>query len=335
MCPCWPMSSRQLERVIQRCFQAMGTEISVLVSGRPDPALPEPDAMLEAVEQELIAFDRRLSRFHASSELSALNGDAREDVPASALLRGAVRAGIWGGERSGGLVDLTLLASLEAAGYAASRSGRASAPLADALAVAPARRPARPDPRAAWRSIRVLDEAGLVRRPPGLRFDLGGIGKGLAVDMIADRLAAYGRYAIDCGGDLRVGGTDPGQEPIEIEVRHPMAGAAADTFTVWRGAVATSGIDARLWRRPDGRYAHHLIDPATGDPAWTGVICATARATTALEADVLAKAALLSGHAGARRLLADSGGLLVDDDGRVERIGPLHDPPRVRITLPS
>ena len=290
--------------------------------------------MLDAMQQDLIDFDRRLSRFHAASELSSLNGDAREEVPASALLRAAVRAGIWAAERSGGLVDLTLLTALEAAGYAASRSGRASAPLAGALAVAPVRRAARPDPRASWRSIRVLDATRAVRRPPGLRLDLGGVGKGVAVDMIADRLAAHGRYAIDCGGDLRVGGTDPGQERVEIEVRHPMTGAPADTFTVWRGAVATSGIDARLWRRPDGRYAHHLIDPATGEPAWTGIICATARAATALEADVLAKAAVLSGRAGARRLLADGGGLLVGDDGQVERIGPLHDPPRLHISLP-
>ena len=61
------------------------------------------------------------------------------------------------------------------------------------------------------------------------------------------------------------------------------------------GAVATSGLNVRLWRRADGTPAHHLLDPATGDPAWTGVVGATALAPTALEAETLAKAALLSG----------------------------------------
>ena len=117
--------------------------------------------------------------------------------------------------------------------------GSRSVALAEALAGAPPRAPARPDPRAGWRSIRVLDEASVIRRPPGLEFDPGGIGKGLAADIVAGRLAAYGRYAIDCGGDLRVGGSDPGGEPIEIEVRHPVTGAAADVFAIWRGAVAT------------------------------------------------------------------------------------------------
>jgi thiamine biosynthesis lipoprotein len=319
--------------MIERVFRAMGTEIRVLVGGRRDSRLAEPDAVLAAVEDELVEFDLRLSRFRPASELSRFNEDPRDEVPASALLRGAVRAGVWAAQRTGGLVDPTLLAPLVRAGYAASWSGTRSVALAEALAGAPPRAPARPDPRAGWRSIRVLDEAGVIRRPPGLEFDPGGIGKGLAADIVAGRLAAYGRYAIDCGGDLRVGGSDPGGEPIEIEVRHPVTGAAADVFAIRRGAVATSGIDTRLWLRADGRYAHHLIDPATGDPAWTGLVCATARASTALEADALAKAALLSGQRGARDLLAEHGGLLVLDDGRVERIGPLRDPPRVRISL--
>ena len=87
-------------------------------------------------------------------------------------------------------------------------------------------------------------------------------------------------------------------------------------------------------RRPDGTHAHHLIDPSSGEPAWTGLICAAARAPTALEADVLAKAALLSGPEGAAAFLGEHGGLIVRDDGSVERIGPLHDSARIRIQPP-
>ena len=87
------------------------------------------------------------------------------------------------------------------------------------------------------------------------------------------------------------------------------------------GAIATSGLDRRVWRRPDGSYAHHLLDPSTGEPAWTGLIAATALAPTALEAEALAKAALLSGAQRARRVLAAGGGILVHDSGEVERIG--------------
>jgi thiamine biosynthesis lipoprotein len=88
------------------------------------------------------------------------------------------------------------------------------------------------------------------------------------------------------------------------------------------GAVATSGIRTRLWQRGDG-FAHHLLDPSTGEPAWTGVIQATSLGTSALEAETLAKMAFLSGPERAREILASHGGLIVRDDGAVELIGRL------------
>jgi thiamine biosynthesis lipoprotein len=97
------------------------------------------------------------------------------------------------------------------------------------------------------------------------------------------------------------------------------------------GAVATSGLDVRLWRAPDGEPRHHLLDPATGEPAWTGLIGATALAPTALEAEALAKAALLSGPRQAARWLRHHGGLTVRDDGDVELHGPLARRPALRL----
>jgi thiamine biosynthesis lipoprotein len=310
----------------ERVFRAMGTRIRVLVDSQPDPALPDPLVTMISIEAQLLDFERRLSRFRPDSELSRLNHDPREEVPASPLLREAVGAGIWAAERTGGLVDPTLVAELAAAGYADSRDGARPASLIDALAVAPARRPAGPDGATRWRSIRVLDGAGSIRRPPGVMFDSGGVGKGLAADLAARTLAPLRRYAVDVGGDVRVGGSEPDREPIEIEVLHPLSGDPADLLRLREGAVATSGLNVRLWRTPDGGYAHHLIDPSTGVPAWTGVIGATARAPTGLEAEALAKAALLGGPGGAREVLAEHGGLIVTDAGAIERIGPFDEP---------
>ena len=97
------------------------------------------------------------------------------------------------------------------------------------------------------------------------------------------------------------------------------------------GAVATSGLNVRIWRGDDGRYAHHLLDPSTGEPAWTGLIGATALGDTAVEAETFAKAALLSGPEGGRAILAERGGLLVHDSGRIEPVGPLAAAPRIRM----
>jgi thiamine biosynthesis lipoprotein len=291
-------------------LRCMGCDVRLLVG---DPAAAR-DALAW-----LRDFDARLSRFAAGSELSALNADPRPVVPASALLRAAVAAGVWAARRTGGLVDPTLTGALERAGYDRDAARLARIGVAAALAAAPTRRPASPDPRARWRRIVVDDAAGTIARPPGLRLDTGGAGKGLAADALAHRLAGQDRFAVDCGGDLRVGGPAALDEPFEVLVRHPLTGDVAHTLHLAAGGIATSGIDRRVWCGPDGRPAHHLLDPSTGRPAWTGLLAVTALAPTTLEAETTAKQALLVGPARARDVLAAvGGGVLVADDGAVE-----------------
>jgi thiamine biosynthesis lipoprotein len=293
-------------------FPSMGGEAHV----RLESVLRDEDELHElagGVHSRIEAVEAALSRFRPDSELSRLNADPRPAVPASALLRRAVAAGLWAAETSGGLVDPTLLGELEVAGYVESFDPQDRVDVDVALASAPPRRPAAP---AMWRvgdRLR-LDDEGRVVREAGVRFDPGGVAKGMAADLAAASLTADVRYAISCGGDLAVGG----ERPWDVTVRSARSDAEVHRLRVRSGGVATSGIGARIWRGEDGRYAHHVIDPGTGRPAWTGLVAVTAVAGHALEAEVLAKAALLSGPLGARRLLRVRGGVLQHDDGRVE-----------------
>jgi thiamine biosynthesis lipoprotein len=304
-------------------FHAMGSDVRLLI-GRPLlSAAPTP---LEAADRErgfVLEFARRLSRFVPDSELSALNDDPRAEVPASALLRAAVTASLWAAERSEGLVEPTLVGALERAGYGASRDGAPAASLREALRAAPARRPAAANPHSRWRAVHVDDEAGTVIRPPGVRLDTGGTGKGLCADAVALRLGGYLRFVVDCGGDIAIGGIGAELEPYEIEVEHPLTGRPIGRLHVSRGGVATSGLNVRIWRRPGGEFAHHLLDPSTGRPAWTGLVGVTALGSSALEAETLAKIALLRGPEGARAVLGEWGGVIVHDSGAVEAVGPL------------
>jgi thiamine biosynthesis lipoprotein len=213
------------------------------------------------------------------------------------------------------LVEPTLLRALEHAGYTASLDGVVPASLHEAIAGAPRRRPARPDPSSRWRDVLVDDEAGVVIRPPSVMLDTGGTGKGLCADAVAYRLAGYARFL--------VGGVGAQLEPYEIEVQHPLTGRAIARLELDRGGIATSGLNVRIWRRHDGTFAHHLLDPSTGQPAWTGLIGVTALGGSALEAETLSKLALLRGPDGARRVLAERGGVIVHDSGEVETIGSL------------
>ena len=295
--------------VVDRTFAALGTHVRVVVAG---PFAPE---LARLAEAEVHDYDARLSRFRPDSELCRLNADRRERVPASSLLREAVRAGLWAAERSDGLVDPCLLDALERAGYTASlgpTGGRAAGVPVPAQTAAPAR----PNSACLWTQLRVDDNARVVFRPRRLRLDLGGSGKGHVADRVARLLDGSELFVIDCGGDVRVGGDG---RPQEVLVAHPFGGFAG-SFELAEGAVATSSVTARAWFDPDERAAHHLIDPATGRPAWAGLVAATAVGQTTLEAETLAKVAVLSGPREARRVLAERGGLLVYPDGAVEEV---------------
>lgn len=258
-----------------------------------------------------------LTRFDPRSELSRLNADARETVPASRLLCRLAALVPWAGELSGGLVDATQLDALEAAGYVTSLRGRRARPApADVVAAAPVPRPAVADPRRRWSTVHGDPEACLVRRPAGVRLDSGGLAKGLAADLLADRLCEHDSFAICCLGDVRVGGRAGRVRPVDIT--DPFGGRPVARLRLVAGAVATSGITGRTFTGPDGRVGHHLLDPGRGEPAWSGVVQASAVAPTAVEAEVRAKTALLLGpeHAGAA---LPHGGVLVLADGTVER----------------
>jgi thiamine biosynthesis lipoprotein len=207
---------------------------------------------------------------------------------------------------------------LEHAGYGG-HFDSTPVPLRDALSLAGGRAAASPDPAARWRQIRVNRMAATVRRPRGLHLDSGGVAKGLFGDALASVLAGHASFAIDAAGDVRLGGRAGLVRPVRVA--SPFDDSILHVFELKRGAAATSGIGKRSWLGERGRPAHHLLDPATGQPAFTGIVQVTALAPRGIEAEARAKAALLSGTDRARRWLPH-GGVIVYDDGRSDVIAP-------------
>lgn len=302
---------------IDLSFPCMGATFRLLAARPPGDRGTGTEAALSGARSLLESMDASLSRFLPGSDLNALNHDRRSDVPASHELRTAVRAALWAAARSGGLADPTLGEELVSSGYGSSRAGTPSPALDELLAAAPPRRVARPDPARRWTLVAVDERRAVIQRPAGVMLDLGGSAKGLGADRAAALLAGQPRYAVDCAGDIRVGGPAALVQPFEIIVEHPLDGTTAARLSLTGGAVATSGISRRAWIAGGAAY-HHLLDPSTGTPAWTGLVQATALAPTALEAETLAKTAYLAGALAARSLLAEHGGVLVDETGRVD-----------------
>ncbi|MDX6603339.1 MAG: FAD:protein transferase [Solirubrobacterales bacterium] len=272
---------------------------------------------VDLAQTRLLEAHRRLSRFSDESELTRLNDDPRWEVPATPLMRALADAVRRAGSRSGGLVDATLLDDIERAGYRESLDGEPSISLSEALASRAERAPGTPHPDRLWRSIGVDEAEATVIRRPGVKIDSGGIAKGLLADLLADQLREHQTYAVDCCGDIRIGGR-AGQER-RVRVDDPFGGGPVHELKLRDGAVATSGIGRRCWVAPDGGAGHHILDPASGEPAFTGIVQATALAPTALLAEVHAKAALLAGPKRADVWLPH-GGVVIRDGGEVDVI---------------
>jgi FAD:protein FMN transferase len=296
-------------------FDCFGSSCAVVVTGSAAQESAADAASL--ARRRLEGWHERFSRFTAGSELSRLNDDPRWEVPTSLLMARFAQAVHVAGSLSDGLVDATLVDQIETAGYVSELSD--PVPLATALELAPTRKPGGGARSPHWAHIEVDLATLSVTRPPGVKLDSGGLAKGLFADVLAESLAAHPRFAINCGGDLAIGGAEGVTRPIKVE--SPFDGRTLHTFNLQRVGVATSGIGKRSWIDEHGRPAHHLLDPATGTPAFTGIVQVTALAPSALIAEIHAKAAILSGPEGAAAWLP-RGGVIVFDDGSHQVLEP-------------
>jgi FAD:protein FMN transferase len=301
-------------------FACFGGECTVIVADADRPAEAADAARM--AQRELLAWHGRFSRFEPESELVRFNRDPRARVPVSPMLRRLIEMAMLASRDTGGLVDATLGAEIERAGYASHFTGE-GIPLELALSLAPRRAPAGPNRAATSRLVASDPAAGVITRTPGATIDPGGIAKGVFADELAAMLSEFDAFALDCAGDIRLGGR--ARASRDVQIASPFDGSTLHTFGRRDGGIATSGIGKRSWLTDEGRPAHHLLDPQTGRPAFTGVVQATALAPTTAQAEVLAKAAVLSGPERAADWLTH-GGVVVRDDGSYVVLDPAGEP---------
>ena len=294
--------------VTKHRFATMGTSAEVqVVDGDP--------TIVDQAEHRLAALEARWSRFRPGSEISELNRRAGASVPVAwetiLLLERAMAAA----SATEGRFDPTVGASLIAHGY-----DRTFAEVADhARDLVP-----RPVIDGSWPAIEVDRRTSTVCLPEGTIFDPGGIGKGLAADLVAEELMRAGAHGVlvNVGGDLRVEGRAPGADGWVIDLEHPITGESITHVRLAGGAIASTWRTKRTWGAP-GDERHHLVDPATGAPAFAGLAGTAVLAARAWWAEVLAKAAFVDGPVEGRAVLERHHvtGYLVADDGAVQEVG--------------
>ena len=289
-------------RVAEHRLAAMGGEGHIVVVGG-GPAL------IDLAAQALAELELRWSRFLPDSDISRLNGAAGRAVAVAPETYELVERAVAAWWATDGRFDPTVLPALVAAGY-----DRTFERLDGAVVT-----PAVPAPGCG--GIRLDPDGPAVALPGGVAFDAGGIGKGLAADLVVGRLLDAGAAGacVNIGGDLRVAGRPPSGQAWSIGIEHPDDPTRQlIQLAVAGGGVATSSGRVRRWRA-GGLDRHHLIDPRTGDCAAAGVAAVTVVTGEAWWAEVLAKAVFVGGPERGRALLTRLGacGLVVLEGGGV------------------
>jgi len=311
----------------------MGTVLTIRI---PDP----PRGADEAIER---AFDRvgeletAMTTWRADGELYRLNvrlarGEAAErPVPVGVDLGRALAVSLDWAARTGGLFDPALAPLLDA--VAAARPGLRPAETGDVDRRATAL-------RAASVHLERRPDGGLaVRAPRGLRFDLGGIGKGIALDEAARILRRHGvqRAVLDFGGQVLVLDAQAAGPPLPVAIADPRdRSRPAVVVAVAAGSVATSG-NAERGEAAAGALRGHIVDPRTGTPVASRASF-TVLAPSATAADALATA-LAAGGPAAGPLVERAGGawLVLEpaDDGELRCLASAALVPSITALVPD
>jgi thiamine biosynthesis lipoprotein len=281
-------------------FPTMGSDAHLIVVGGPA-------TLATTARDRVVDLERRWSRFLPDSEVSRLTAHSGDALIVSPDTVELVERSVSAWRLTGGMFDPTVLGDVVRAGY--DRSFEQLPPTVNAVA-SPL--------QAGCVDIEVIGPT--VRLPSGTGFDPGGIGKGLAADIVAQELMHDGAagVCVNLGGDLRVAGEAQDGGAWTIVIEHPGCDRPIARVGLSDGAVATSTTLRRRWLAARG-VNHHVIDPSTGLPSESDLTLASVVAAEGWLAEVLAKAVLLRGSARAFDLMDGTPieALAVDQAGRI------------------
>ena len=263
-------------------FTCMGNTANIVVIGDQQ--------LLHQARLRLVDLEHKWSRFIDTSEISLINNSDGKEMYVSADTVTLVRYLVDAQSRTHGLFDPSLLPALIGLGYGASRLDNS---MKSDIA-----------PNAQWAiplsETRIDSASGAVRLPSGATLDPGGLGKGLAADIVATELISLGAsgVCVSIGGDMRIAGESEGNGGWSVAVESPFNESNDLTTLVLKsGGIATSSTRGKRWVGPLGEM-HHVLNPSTSTPLTESagqLVQSTVLASEAVWAEVFATALLVGG----------------------------------------
>ena len=278
-----------------------------------------------AAEEEIYRLDSLLSRTNSASEISILNDAEGKIVPVGTEICGLIQKAGTYTKATGGAFDITIAPVVSAWGFTTDRYQVPSQETLEELLT-----------HVGMDHVHLLDQSSAASGykdaslDPGTRIDLGGIAKGYASDQVAEifREHQVPRGLVSLGGNVLAWGDRPDGQAWRVGIQDPREPESADAFAgvlqLEDAFAVTSGSYERFFVQ-DGRTYHHIIDPATGCPAESGLtsvtVVADSEAGNGAMCDTLSTALFVMGEDRAlefwRSGAYDFEMVLVTEDGRV------------------
>jgi thiamine biosynthesis lipoprotein len=281
----------------ERTEYVMGTMLHVRVEAASDSlALLGVDSAFATVHR----FDRLLSNYDSTSEISAVALQAPEAVSVSKETFDFVHRTMAWAHLTDGAINPAIGPVVRAWGFYTEEPERPSDPLLiQRLA------------ESEYTQVQLDADAQTIRVRTGMELDPGATGKGYALKVAERTLAAMGvtSFDFDFGGQIHHCGADT----VLVPVRHPRSDTQAVAWlAIDTGSVATSGDYERYFDEDGTRYSH-IIDPRTGYPV-QGRAAVTVFARDAFVADVLSTTLFVLGPDQSEELLeqAQAGALFAE-----------------------
>lgn len=265
----------------------LGTYVTIKIQDA-DKTYMVKKAALEAAFKEIGRLEGLLSSFKRGNIIDAINNAGTKEVFLDEDTFCILEKAKYFNKVSGGAFDITVLPLLELWGF---HGRNFSVPSADEINQALKR--VGSDKMildASKKSVRFLE--------PGMKIDLGGIGKGYAVDKAVAVLRKSGikNAVVSAAGDIYCMGRRSDTKKWSVGIRDPLTkNRIIERLELEDTAVSTSGGYENYFMAGGRRYSH-IIDPRTGSPAENNMLSATIIAKDNITADALATAAMVLGN---------------------------------------
>lgn len=285
----------------------LGTVVTITISNDPEKTSGDFDAAFKEIE----SVQKTFSIYDPASEISLINKNASlHPVRVSDEIFSLIKRSLEVSVRTDGAFDITFAS----AGKLWDFSQENFTPPDDAVIK-------RLLPLISYKYLRLDNDKTVKFLKSGTKIGLGGIAKGYATGKAVSVLRKRNVKGaiVACAGDIQVIGDNNGQ-PWRTGIQDPRGNAVIGAIDMMDGeAVSTSG-DYERYRIINGRRYHHIINPATGYPADSGLISVSVFSSDPVLSDVYSTAFFVSGLEKTQHILAamnDLSAVLIASDMKV------------------